>query len=391
MLWKNIFGDKVANYNLLISGSCACPGKISGRVHIWDNNATNCLEESDILLLLDATIEVPIWAIQRAGGIISCAHTTYSHLTSFSMALNKPCIVGAIFICLPENSKFVFIDSLENIVVYIPDNNLNNNIQFGKSSRDWFLRIGSKVCGKLYSHYDKPLAHVLVLDELEQYIDLISGLFFDSMIFQEQFHNIYDLEASIGEMYRLHPDIKIYYRFSVNAIKQKYNTQLKKEIEFVHSLQNYGISVHVFVPNVSTYKEVKDFRKFITLEFDTDITMKIGAMLENKEIVDYLDVILDDHLLDFAVVGMNDLMSSCLNLDRDDPKNQESFRMDAEPVSQALITIINALNAREVPCYIGYPKYSNFLMDYELLDKIGYSNFFGTYSLYVIAQEYRRS
>lgn len=86
MSWNSMFTKK----NLLVSGVCACPGIVAGRTYIWDNDVEQNLNEGDILLVLDLTDELPFWAIQKSSAIISCGHTSYSHLTSFAMALNKP-------------------------------------------------------------------------------------------------------------------------------------------------------------------------------------------------------------------------------------------------------------------------------------------------------------
>ena len=106
-------------------------------------------------------------------------------------------------------------------------------------------------------------------------------------------------------------------------------------------------------------------------------------MIENKTIVDCLEPIVADDLIDFAVIGINDLMSSVLNLERDNPKNQDNFRMDAKPVANTLITISNALAKKRIPYYIGFPKYYKFSDDYELLNSFGYRNYFTTPSLFI--------
>lgn len=62
----------------------------------------------------------------------------------------------------------------------------------------------------------------------------------------------------------------------------------------------------------------------------------------------------------------------------------------ANPISNALIAISNVLTKKNIPYYIGFPKYSRFFADYELLNKFGYNVFFGTHSLFAIAQKYGR-
>ena len=131
MLWNSMFTKN----NLLVSGICACPGIVAGRIYIWDNGVEQNLNEGDILLLLNLTDELPFWAIQKSGAIISCGHTSYSHLTSFAMALNKPCIVGAVFSCLPENHSLVVVDSQESIIAYSELNDVSELVMSDKENR----------------------------------------------------------------------------------------------------------------------------------------------------------------------------------------------------------------------------------------------------------------
>lgn len=386
MLWNSMFTKN----NLLVSGICACPGIVAGRIYIGDNGVEQNLNEGDILLLLNLTDELPFWAIQKSGAIISCGHTSYSHLTSFAMALNKPCIVGAVFSCLPENHSLVVVDSQESIIAYSELNDVSELVMSDKENK-WLLDVADKVNEKLYSMNDKPLAHVIDLKGSEYYIDYISGIFLDSMIFQKESYAISDLKSVIYNIHHRHPDIGIYYRFSSDALRYKDDKlQLKREIEFVCTLQDVGIPIHVFVANASSYNDIVAFRQFISCICGLNVSIKVGTMIENKQIVDCLDSIVSDNLIDFAAVGINDLMSSYLQLERDDPKNQENFRIDANPISNALIAISNVLTKKSIPYYIGFPKYSRFSADYELLNRFGYNVFFGTHSLFAIAQKYGR-
>ena len=351
MSWNSMFTKK----NLLVSGVCACPGIVAGRTYIWDNDVEQNLNEGDILLVLDLTDELPFWAIQKSSAIISCGHTSYSHLTSFAMALNKPCIVGAVFSYLPENHSLVVVDSQESIIAYSELNDVPELVMSDQENK-WLLNVADKVNEKLYSMNDKPLAHIIDLKGSEYYIDYISGIFFDSMIFQKESYAISELKSVIYNVHHRHPDIGIYYRFSSDALRYKDDKlQLKREIEFVCTLQDVGIPIHVFVANASSYNDIVAFRQFISCICGLNVSIKVGTMIENKQIVDCLDSIASDNLIDFAVVGINDLMSSYLQLERDDPKNQENFRIDANPISNALIAISNVLTKKNIPYYIGYP------------------------------------
>ncbi len=157
-----MFSEVISVQNLLISGTCACPGKAIGHVHVWGHNTESQLKEGDVIILLDAVKELPIWAIKISSGIVSCAHTTYSHLTSIAMSLNKPCIVGAVFNCLPENSDTVLIDSWKNVVAHVADDDIIES-RMGESETGWFTSVGSKIREKPSSKCDNPLAHILVL------------------------------------------------------------------------------------------------------------------------------------------------------------------------------------------------------------------------------------
>lgn len=386
MFWNTISNNKYRSANLIVSGICACPGIVVGRICVWSKKCKNCFKEGDILLIIDELS--PLWVIQKSSAIISCRHTSYSHLTSLAMALNKPCIVGAVFNYMPENNSFVIIDAWENIVAYSEKN--NDEILMSDNQNKWFVDIAKKVCEKLYSNYDKPLAHVVVLEGEEYYLDNISGIFLDSMIFQNATHVISELKGTLCKIYHHHPGTEIYYRFSPNAIGYENNKlQLQREIDFVCSLQNKGIPICVFIANAASYEDIVAFRQFISLTHP-NAPIKIGTMVENKQMVNCLDYIVGDNLIDFAAIGINDLMSSYLQLERDDPKNQDKFRLDKKTISNALISVRDVLASKGLPCYIGFPKYARFFDDYELLNSFGYSNFFGTHSLFMIAQKYRR-
>lgn len=389
MFWNSISNNKYRNTNLIVSGICACPGIVTGRICVWSKECGDCFKEGDILLILDLIGELPpLWVIQRASAIISCRHTSYSHLTSLAMALNKPCIVGAVFNCMPENHGFVVVDAWENIVAYSEEN--NSDLLMSNNQNKWLVDIANKVCEKLYSGYNKPLAHVVALEGEEYYIDNISGIFLDSMIFQKAPHVISELKNTLHKIYNHHPGTEIYYRFSPSAIGYENNKlQLQREIDFVCSLQNEGIPICVFIANATSYEDIIAFRQFISL-ICPNAPIKIGTMVENKQIVNCLNYIVGDDLIDFAAIGINDLMSSYLQLDRDDPKNQDKFRIDEKTISNALISIRDTLASKSIPCYIGFPKYARFFYDYELLNNFGYSDFFGTHSLFMIAQKYRR-
>lgn len=388
MFWNSISKDKYRSANLIDSGICACPGIVTGRICIWNKEYEDCFKDGDILLILDLLELPPLRIIQRASAVISCKHTSYSHLTSLVMALNKPCIVGAVFNCIPENNSFVVIDAWENTVIY--SEGCNSDMLMSDYQNKWLADIANKVCENLYSSYDKPLAHVVALEGKEYYLDNISGIFLDSMIFQKSLHAISELKNVVYKIYHYHKGTEIYYRFSSNAIGHENNKlQLQREIDFVCSLQNEGIPICVFIANAESYEDIIAFRQFISLKCSS-VPIKIGTMVENKEMVNCLDYIAGDKLIDFVAVGINDLMSSYLQLDRDDPRNQDKFRIDEKTISNALNLIIKVLSCKSIPCYIGFPKYAHFLNDYKLLNSYGYSNFFGTHSLFMIAQKYRR-
>lgn len=365
--------NKYRSANLIVSGICACPGIVAGRICIWSKECEDCFKEGDILLIID---ELPsLLVIQKSSAIISCRHTSYSHLTSLAMALNKPCIVGAVFNCIPENNGFVVIDAWENIVAYFEKN--NTDLLMSDNQNKWLVDIANKVCEKLYSSYNKPLAHVVALEGEEYYLNNISGIFLDSMIFQKNPHVISELKSTLHKIYYHHPSTEIYYRFSPNAIGYENNKLLlQREIDFVCSLQNKDIPICVFIANAVSYEDIIAFRQFISL-ICPNTPIKIGTMIENKQMVNSLSYIVGDNLIDFAAIGINDLMSSYLQLERDDPKNQDKFRIDEKTISNALISIRDMLVSKDIPCYIGFPKYARFFNDYELLNSLGYSNFLG--------------
>lgn len=389
MFWNSMSDNKYKSANLIVSGICACPGRVTGHICAWNKESEDYFKEGDILLILDLIEDLPpFWVIQKSSAIISCRHTSYSHLTSLAMALNKPCIVGAVFSCIPQNNSFVLIDAWEGIVAYFEEN--CSDILVNDNQNKWLADIANKVCEKLYSSYDKPLAHVVALEGEEYYFDNISGIFLDSMIFQKASHAISELKSTLHKIYHHHPDIEIYYRFSANAIGYENNKlQLQREIDFVCSLQNEGIPICVFVANAESYEDIINFRQFISV-ICPNVSIRIGTMVENKQMVKSLDHIVSDNLIDFAAIGINDLMSSYLQLERDDPKNQDKFRIDEKTISNALISIRGILSSKGIPCYIGFPKYARFLDDYKMLNSFGYSNFFGTHSLFMIAQKYKR-
>lgn len=380
----NISSAEKKNNNLLLSGTCACPGELIGRINVWRENKK--VENGDIIILLDSKHLLPIRAIQNCGGIISCCHTSYSHVTSFSMALNKPCIVGAKFNYMPTDSNIVLMNVGENVIVKLVD-----DIHFPKSnniSTVWYENIAEKVCEQINSAPTKPLAHVLSLDNIDSYIDNISGLFFDSMIVQNSDMDIYNIENGIKDIHDTYPSLNIYYRFSSNILNNERSLQIQKEINFASSLIKLGIPINVFIANACNYLDIQHFKTFVNCKLGIKSSLKIGTMIECMEIVQDLDIILSKKMLDFAVVGINDLISSCLNLDRDDANNQKKFSLVNEQVYKTLYTINNKFTSKKIPVYIGYPKYSQFNSDYETLKKLGYKNYFGTSSLFTIAKKY---
>lgn len=384
MLWSSISAEKM-EHNLLVTGTCACPGIIFGRICIWNNEFENNFEEGDILLFDNASDEFPLWAIEKSSAVISCNHTSYSHLTSFTMALNKPCIVGATFSRIPENHSTVIIDTWEKIVAYSD----NSPVLMSKKQSIWLTDIANNVCRKLYSNKNKPLAHIISFEGRDCYINHVSGIFLDSFLFQKDTHSVINIKNIIVEIHHSHPNVEIYYRFSPNSIgNMEYNSELQSEVEFVSLLQKEGIPVSVFVANAVSYADIIAFRKFISHTYYPNLPVKIGTMIENIDIVNDLDSMVADKLIDFAAVGINDLMSSCLQLERDDPKNQEKFRINTKPVLHVLTAINKSLSTQGIPFFIGYPKYPYFLSDYELLTDLGYTNFFGTHSLFAIAAKY---
>lgn len=385
MLWDSTFCKESSDKNLLASGTCACPGIVTGQICVWDKNSQSSFEEGDILILDHYVDDFPLWAIEKSNAVISCRHTSYSHLTSFAMALNKPCIVGAVFHRMPDNHSRVTVDAWERLVVNADD----MAVLMSPNQKDWLADTADKVCSKLYSETYKPLAHVVSFDGSECYMDHISGIFLDSFLFQKEAPLVKRMITRILEIHHTHPDIEIYYRFSQDSIcPTGHTSQLQRELEFVRFLQDNGIPVSVFVANTTSYADILAFRKFISDALYPNPPARIGTMIENTDIVGDLDSIVSDKLINFGAIGINDLLSSCLQLERDDPRNQEEFRIDSAPALHVLSAINKSLSTQKIPCFIGFPKYPHFHSDYEVLIDLGYHHFFGTQSLFAIAAKY---
>lgn len=385
MLWNSTFCKESSDKNLLASGTCACPGIVTGQICVWDQNSQSSFEEGDIILLDHSADNFPLWVIEKSSAVISCRHTSYSHLTSFTMALNKPCIVGAVFHKMPDNHSRVTVDAWERLVEPADD----PPVLMSPDQKDWLTDTADKVCSKLYSETSKPLAHVISFDGSDCYMNHISGIFLDSFLFQKDSPFVMSMITRILEIHHTHPDIEIYYRFSPDSIcPTDHTSQLQRELEFVRLLQGNGIPVSVFVANTTSYADILTFREFISDALYPNLPARIGTMIENTDIVEDLDSIVSDMLIDFGAIGINDLMSSCLQLERDDPRNQEEFRIDSAPALHVLSAINKSLSAQRIPCFIGFPKYPHFPSDYKVLNDLGYHRFFGTQSLFAIAAKY---
>ncbi len=369
--------------NILISGTCGCPGSAVGRILLWRKGAEKNIKDGDIIVLLDTLIEIPVWAIQKSGGIVSCAHTSYSHLVSAAMFLNKPCIVGAKFSSHPTNFEIAFINAFQ-CVFY-----LNGEGVVSKKEIGWYQAVSDSICGILNSSENKTLAHIVTLDNLQYFVSLINGVFLDATVFQNRLHKIPYLIDSISEKVLQYPSLKVHYRFSKNPT-DKTEMGVKREIEFICALRERGIDVSLFFPNASTYSDIVLFNSNIR-EIFADSSIKTGAMIESYQILNDIEVIATDKIIDFAVVGINDFMSSCLGLNRDDPINQSRFSLDNRQIEHSLAKILKAFQEVEIPCYIGYPKYNRFLDDIKILMRLGFQNFFGTPSLFEITQRYRNN
>lgn len=369
--------------NILISGTCGCPGTAVGRILLWRRGAEKDIKHGDILVVLDVSIEIPVWVIQISGGIVSCAHTSYSHLVSAAMFLNKPCIVGARFSSPPTNYEIAYINAFQGIFY------LNMQGFVSKEEIEWSQAVSDTICGFLNSNKNKTLAHIVTLDNLQKFVSLIDGVFLDATVFQKHLHEIPHLIDSISDVVLQYPKLQIHYRFSKNPA-DKTEMECKREIEFICALRKRGIEVSLFFPNASSYRDIVLFKNCIRDIF-SDTGIKAGAMIENYQILNDIEVIASDKIIDFAVVGINDLMSSCLGLDRDDPINQSHFSLDNRQIELGLAKILKTFQTVGIPCYIGYPKYSRFLDDIKILIRLGFQNFFGTPSLFEITQRYRNN
>lgn len=368
----------MSNNNLLISGTCGCPGVATGRVIVWTQDAPSVIKNGDIIVATDYSVDVPVWAIQMASGIVSCAHTSYSHLVSAAMFLNKPCIVGAKFSTPPTNFTIALIDAYQGVFC-LCEQDSENQLCISSSEKDWRGAITGAIDEFLDSNNNKTLAHIVTLDNLQKFASFIDGIFLDATIFQKQLHEISRLTDSIVDMVAQYPATQVHYRFSQNPANG--NEQICQELDFIRELRERGVDVALFFPNATSYHDIRLFRTSISATF-ADPTIKLGAMIESYPILDDLEAIAKDRLLDFAIVGINDFMSSCLELERDDPMNQPSFLLDTPKVKQGLSKILTVFNSSGIPCYIGYPKYNRFLEDIKILTSIGYKNFFGTPSLF---------
>lgn len=365
--------------NMLSFGVCACPGMMSGKVCIWDGKSK--IEKGEIVILTETINEISIKIIQNAGGIISCKHTSYSHLTSMAMSLNIPCIVGAKFNRLPQNGMMVYGDSLRSIL-YSSKQDLNE-----EDDNRWYTKVVSAVDWDPEQQKIKMLAHILDGKKLDEYEKYISGVFLDSFIFHRDSTERKELVADIKKLDEKLSGRNIYYRFSADALNlKKHNNKIKNETDFVLELWKNEVYVNVFVANPKSYEDIINFKKFVH-SLGIKEKIKIGTMIENQEIVNCLQKIVRDGLIDFAAIGMNDLMSSYLSLDRDNADNQKKFCLRDPRIFDALVHIKDSLTEGNIPCYIGLPKYFDFINDYEMLREIGYVDFFGTYSFFSIMEK----
>ena len=368
------------NNNLLVCGFCGAPGAVRGRVFIWGQSVLSEFKPGDIILILSNHVDIPLSYISMAGGIISCHHTLYSHLVSAAMAFNIPCIVGAVFkvqlqeywnILMDAMSKFISLNSEMDDSRYFADNDILN-------------MIASTI---INSDIKKPLAHLYSMDQLQDYKEFASGFFIDSntilsldeRLFSDSIRNLYDL-------YR-QAKIEVFYRFSRNPSFISKNF-IAKEYVFVYEMFKAGLNLSLFFPNAENYNEILEFRKYVTREFSDFIPFKIGTMIESKAIINDLERILKDRIIDFAIIGMNDLLSSILGLERDDAKNNLSFSITDPEVEKALKMISNICKAYSIPFFISYPKFNTFLDDYARLKENGYEQFFGSLSIFELIKSY---
>ena len=364
--------------NILINGFCGTPGLASGKVFIWNKNKSENFRHGDIILLLpNDSSEIPLSYISNAGGIISCRHTIYSHLVSATMAFNIPCIVGAEFSILPHQFQYVTMDALTKWVVFDSSVEMKDIVS---RNCDVFKNISSAISAPM----NKPLMHLYSLKEAEEYLNIISGLFIDSNIFMNSDQK--DILESISKIY-YRTNLKVYYRFSNNPAILS-DMGMESELKFVNSLMEEGVNLLLFFPNATRYNDIKLFKNYIFQKFSKFMPIKIGSMIENLYLMKDLELILNEHLIDFAVIGMNDLLSSVLSLERDDATNGTSFSIENPKVSCVLQSISQKLNKYLVPYYISYPKFNRFLDDYSLLKEAGYNDFFGSLSLFKIIQSY---
>ena len=362
-------------FNYLDSGTCACPGQITGKIKIYNKSYVSNLSNTDILVVLDYFEYLPTAVLKKVGAVICCKYTDYSHFTSVITALNIPSLVGAKFNEIPvENTTMLF----NSFYCALYKDNFNQIDQL--EEKYWINKIQS-ICMENFFLNQKTLLYVQDLDLPLEYFHYVNGLFLDSTIFREELYTIDILISKLIYLFKQNPNLAINYRFSPNIFKENFdNSLLKKEIKFAKNLIENNLTVNLFVENVKNVENILIFRKNI-LDNINDKKLKLGIMVENKNIVENLKLIMDNNLIDFGVIGMNDLLKSYLNLDRDNPESQKRFNLCNPLIIETLRIIKAQFEYHNIPIYISYPKYANFIRDYDLLCKIGYQNYFCNSSL----------
>ena len=371
-------GEIQSSYNSsIISGTCVCPGQAIGRFHVYNKETEDIFEKGDILYIPSEIGHYPIKLLRMAGGIICSYYTTYSHLASVASALRIPCIVGAVFSAIPENLSVVFLNTY--YLILTEDLGVKGTIDRTEEN-EWNKNINNIIVANFNN---SPLVYLQSFDYIGSYIDKISGIFLDSLIFENDLFSVTELIEKLNVICKHHSDIIVYYRFTTNILGIKdERVSLQQEYNFVHSLLINEIKTNTFIASAKSYEDIVQFRHKILSEFNGTSTMKIGSMIENLEILEDLIEILRKRLIDFGVIGINDLTNSCLGLDRDDPHNQEYYLLESSNVLKALSYIHNTFVDYHTIDYISFPKYPRFLSDYKTMCGIGFSHYFGNDSLF---------
>jgi len=90
---QEIGEDKIANTNIL-NGNCACQGKVSGKVIIFESVKDLDKVKIGDIMVARATVPAFVPAMEKAAGIITEMGGLLSHAAIVSREMHIPCIVG---------------------------------------------------------------------------------------------------------------------------------------------------------------------------------------------------------------------------------------------------------------------------------------------------------